>query len=200
MVAGLKCPSTPVSECIMAQSDGRILDKLSVHQKHKEAMTLLISDKRQRKRQRKGLLATPAFILGCMASCYSNMTLHSFSPAVFDQFSFLPLSHQPSFVLKCLTTAADLPSLVQRRQIPDLSCLQYQLLSQAFSTVRLSSRCTLPPSTYSCCNVQQCHNLKSLWQNYHHYLFTVVTQKQILCSDLSECCNTTYRITHTPAS
>lgn len=47
-----------------------------------------------------------------MASCYSNMTLHSFSPAVFDQFSFLPFSHQPSFVLKCLTTAADLPSLV----------------------------------------------------------------------------------------
>lgn len=45
--------------------------------------------------ERKGLHATPAFILGCMASCHSNVTLHSFSPAVFDQFSLLPLPRQP---------------------------------------------------------------------------------------------------------
>lgn len=101
-----------------------ILDVLSVHREHKEAaqmvkwrLCLCIWDERGRereRRERKGPRATPAFILGCMASCYSNMTWHSFSPAVFDQFLLLPLPRQPSFVLKCLATAADFPPVFQR--------------------------------------------------------------------------------------
>lgn len=77
----------------------RILDVLFVHRQHKESAHMV---KRQlcsyfwnvRGREgeiEKGLHATPALLFGYMASCYSNMTLHSFSPAVFDQFSLLPL-------------------------------------------------------------------------------------------------------------
>lgn len=136
IVAGLKCPtpstphprlhpSTPsrVNVKWHRQTDS-IVDVLSVHWEHKEAAQMVkqrlcsyfLGWEREEGREgeiekKKGLHATPAFILGCMASCYSNMTLHSFSPAVFDQFSLLLLPRQPSFVLKCLTTAADLPPL-----------------------------------------------------------------------------------------
>lgn len=47
--------------------------------------------------EKKGPHAIPAFILGCMASCYSNVTSHSFSPAVFDQFSLFA-SPSPTFL------------------------------------------------------------------------------------------------------
>ena len=85
-----------------------ILDVLSVHREHKEAAQMVkrrlcsyICDEgdggREREMEKKGLHATPAFILGCMASCYSNMTSHSFSPAVFDQFSLFA-SPSPTFL------------------------------------------------------------------------------------------------------
>lgn len=58
-------------------------------------------------RQRKGLPATQAFMLSCTASCYSNMPLHSFSPAGFDQFGL--------FVPECLGSVISLtPTDLQR--------------------------------------------------------------------------------------
>jgi len=89
----------------------RILDMLFVHQKHTEAAQMVKRQVWGRDRERSCTHATPAFILRCMASCYSNMTSHSFSPAVFDQFSLMRLPQQPSFVLKYLTTAAGLSSV-----------------------------------------------------------------------------------------
>lgn len=58
-------------------------------------------------RRRKGQPATQAFMLSCTASCYSNVPLHSFSPAGFDQFGL--------FVPKCLAAATSLtPTDLQR--------------------------------------------------------------------------------------
>lgn len=66
-----------------------------VHQKHTEAVQMvkqqLLGKHAKKEPQKKELHATAAFILVCMACCYGNMTSHSFSPAVFDQFSLLCL-------------------------------------------------------------------------------------------------------------
>lgn len=70
-----------------------VVDMLFVWSEHKEAAHMVrafvhvcgIREKEKR------LHSTPALIYGYVASCYSNMTSHSFSPAVFDQFSLLLL-------------------------------------------------------------------------------------------------------------
>lgn len=66
------------------------LDMLFVHQKHMENVQI-VKQQLLEKDEKRELHATASFILDCMACCYGNMTSHSSSPAVFDQFSLLRL-------------------------------------------------------------------------------------------------------------
>lgn len=62
-----------------------MFDLWCIHCEHKGAVqmiehSLLASSLAQ---ESESLPVTPSFVFWFMASCYSNMTLHSFSPAVF---------------------------------------------------------------------------------------------------------------------
>lgn len=61
------------------------------------ALLTRLAWKRERDRKRDWLPATPAFVPGCMDSCYSNMTLHSFSPAVIWSVFALASLQPPCF-------------------------------------------------------------------------------------------------------
>lgn len=120
LVAGLKCSPTPswVNVKRHSQMDS-ILDVLSVHREHKEAAQMVkqrlcsyIWDERGRGRWKKRdrMQFQPLSSAAWLVAIATWLRIPFHLPFLINSHSS-PLPRQPSFVLKCLTTAAGLPPL-----------------------------------------------------------------------------------------